>query len=512
MIDITLLTPQELDRFLHLQSIVDRQAKASARVRALRAYYDGDHPIMLTQRQQEFLGDLVSEGEFVFAHNLVRTVIDTLRERIDVVGFAVNGEGADDADDDGNLGAAGALAAQLWAWWNVSRLDSQQVRMYRRALRDGRAYAIVDFDNETGAPRVNLHKVDDGKTGVTMHRDPTDTNRVMFANRYFYTFNPLEPGVTGLERKTTYLPGEIRKYIRRRGGDWSPYPDEDAGVWPLPWVGDDGQPLGIPVFEFENPGGSEVAQIIGLQNALNKSWLDLIAAADTAGFPLIAVEYDSDGSPMADISDDDDLRGADEFRIAPGRAIEVDNARVHRLEAANLQPMIETTWALVTAIAGVSRTPQYYLRPVGGGDVPSGEALKQLESGLVRRAEDRHRMFGQAWADAMSMCYRVAQTFGTRPVPLLPQGEPVNIATQWADPNVRNELVQAQTAQLHAGMNVPEDKVWQLLGYEPEEIARFGQQRRADQAAQVANIAAALRVDQQRQAPQTNPAPQSGGA
>jgi hypothetical protein len=144
--------------------------------------------------------------------------------------------------------------------------------------------------------------------------------------------------------------------------------------------------------------------------------------------------------------------------------------------------------------------------------VPSGEALKQLESGLVRRAEDRHRMFGQAWSDAMSMCYRVAQTFGARPVPLLPQGEPVNIATQWADANVRNELVQAQTAQLHAGMNVPEDKVWQLLGYEPEEIARFGQQRRADQAAQVANIAAALRVDQQRQAPQTNPAPQSGGA
>ena len=34
-------------------------------------------------------------------------------------------------------------------------------------------------------------------------------------------------------------------------------------------------------------------------------------------------------------------------------------------------------------MAGVTRTPQYYLRPQGGGDVPSGESLKQLESGLV---------------------------------------------------------------------------------------------------------------------------------
>jgi hypothetical protein len=56
-------------------------------VRALRDYYKGEHPIMLTKRQQEYLGALVEETEFTFAHNLVRSIVDTLRERLDVSGF-----------------------------------------------------------------------------------------------------------------------------------------------------------------------------------------------------------------------------------------------------------------------------------------------------------------------------------------------------------------------------------------------------------------------------------------
>ena len=134
MIDIGKLTPAELDRFLHLQSIVDRQATAQNKVRALRDYYAGNHPVLLTKRQQEFLGPLVHEQSFTFAHNLVRTVVDTLRERLQVVGFAVNGESASDVDDDEESSPAADVAALLWRWWNVNRLDSQQIRLYRERL------------------------------------------------------------------------------------------------------------------------------------------------------------------------------------------------------------------------------------------------------------------------------------------------------------------------------------------------------------------------------------------
>lgn len=504
MIDLSRLNPVELDRFLHIQSIVERQQDAAARVRALRDYYDGEHPVLLTQRQQEYLGPLVKEGNFTFAHNLVKVIIDTLCERLNVIGFTVNGEKAAEPDAEETT-PAGQAAAAMWRWFKANRMDAGQIDLYLNALRDRASYAIVDYDSEQAIPRINIHKIDDGTTGVTYHRDPTDTNRVLFANRYFYTYDPLKPGATGKERKTTYLPDQIRKYIRAVSGDWQPYTDEDGAVWPLAWLDSLSRPLGVAAVEFANPGGSEIAQVIGLQNGVNKSWLDLLAAADAAGFPLIAVEYQGE-QPFGQVTDDDDLEGGDELHIGPGRALEVDNARVHRLEAANLASMLDTVWGLVAAISGVSRTPQYYLRPIGGADVPSGEALKQLESGLVKRAKARQLVFGQAWADVMRLCYRVAQTFGNENLPALPE---MNIEVEWADPEVRNEATEANVAEAHKRMGVPDAEVWQRLGYTPEQIAAFERTARIAEAAKVAAVMGAMR--QQQQQAQMQPANGTAG-
>jgi len=209
VIDISLLSAEQLDRFIHLQSIIARQQEEAAKVKAARDYYAGNHPVMLTQRQQEYLGKQLTDGEFAFAHNLVKTVVDTLRERLAVTGFTVNGKSADDLDAK-NPAPDAQLAALLWQWWKHNRMDSQQIRLYRRTLRDGKSYVMVDYDNANQRPRLSLHEVDDGTTGIVLHRNPEDENQVLFASRYFYTFNPLKPGLTGIERKTVYLPGEIR--------------------------------------------------------------------------------------------------------------------------------------------------------------------------------------------------------------------------------------------------------------------------------------------------------------
>jgi hypothetical protein len=492
MIDIMALSPVQLERFIHMQGIVDRQANEAAKVRALRDYYKGEHPIMLTKRQQEYLGALVEDTEFTFAHNLVRAIVDTLRERLDVSGFTVNGSGAEDAELQDDAESSAELAAMFWQWWKSSRTDAAQITLYRRALRDGKAYVIVDWDATENRPKMIVHRVDVGdlQPGIMMHRDPEDKNRVLYASRYFYTFDPLNPGETGKQRKTVYLPGEIRKYIMSKTGNWEPFQDIGDPSWPLPWVDSTGAPLGIPVIEFANPGGSEIEQIIGLQNALNKTWLDLIAAADTNGFPLLAIEYSGDGAFGAVQQDDADIEGSDEFRISPGRAIEVDNATVKRLDASNLQPMIETMWTIVQAVAGVSRTPAYYLRPVGGGDVPSGEALKQLESGLVKRAQERQLTFGQAWEDALEMAYRLAQTFGGD----VPEVDPLMIQAVWTDANVRNELAQAQVGQMYQALGVPDNTIWQqVLGFTPTDIAGWKADKRRDEAVKIANVSEALR-------------------
>lgn len=507
MIDITLLTPEQLDKFIHLQGIIARQEEEAAKVKAARDYYSGNHPVLLTQRQQEYLGKQLTDGDFAFNHNLVKTVVDTLRERLAVTGFTVNGKSADDLDAE-NPDPDAQVAALLWQWWKYNRMDSQQIRLYRRTLRDGKSYVMVDYDNTHQRPRLSLHEVDDGTTGVNLHRNPEDENQVLFASRYFYTFNPLKSGVTGIQRKTVYLPGEIRKYERDSitnmiGIDnlWRPILDDGDLSWPIAWRDAQGNNLGVAAVEFQNPGGSEVALIAGLQNALNKSWLDLLAAADTAGFPILTMNY-KDPMPMPmGVADDTNLEGDDEFIVAPGRALEIFGGNIERIPGADLNNIIEAIWTIAAAIGGMTRTPQYYLKPILGVDVPSGEALKQLESGLVAKAEERQLVFGEAWADVMSLAYRVARTFGN--VPEI--DEPV-IGVQWKDASTRIEETEAKVAQTHKDLGVPDEMVWAKLGYTPEQIALFKQNAMLQRAAEIANI-----VQAARQTPATGTANQQQG-
>lgn len=468
MIDITKLTPDQVEKFIHLQAIIDRQKERQDQIRACRDYYGGDHPVALSERQMEYIGAALTAGDFAFSHNVVKIVVDMLAERLDIVGFNVNGMSADNS--------AATLAATIWGWWKANRLPSRQTDLYVGAMRDWASYVIVDYDYERDIPKIIIHTADDGTSGIVLHRDPSDQDRVLYATRYFNEFDPLTPGKTGTSRKTVYLPGEVRKYklgtaYTPMGGvsEWTPCQDTGDPSWPLPWVDRMGKPLGVNVFEFANPGGSEIAQIAGLQNALNKSWLDLLAAADASGFPVIAIEYDEALPGAPENEDDTDLSGSDELNIAPGHAFVVEGGRAHRLEGANMDQMLEVIWSIVNALAITARIPQHDLRPLKGIQFPSGESLKQLEAGTTKKVEAKQMLFGQSWADVFAMAVKVQNAFGT-PVPDVPglQIDPV-----WYSAGTRSEMTDAQVAQIHQTLGVPDEALWEYVGYTAEQIARF---------------------------------------
>ena len=75
-------------------------------------------------------------------------------------------------------------------------------------------------------------------------------------------------------------------------------------------------------------------------------------------------------------------------------------------------------------------------------------------------------------------------------------GDEPTIEVQWADAWTRNETAQAQIAQAHKALNVPDPFVWAQLGYSPDEIAQFQRQVQSDQAQKMAAIATALRTQQ----------------
>jgi hypothetical protein len=98
----------------------------------------------------------------------------------------------------------------------------------------------------------------------------------------------------------------------------------------------------------------------------------------------------------------------------------------------------------------------------------------------------------------MALALKVEDTFGQR----LNLPRPLAITTHWADADITNPLIAAQTAQLHAGLNVPDNAVWGLLGYSPEEIAGFEADATARRAQEVATIAASIRLGELRNIPQ----------
>ena len=241
------------------------------------------------KRQQEYLGELVDGESFTFAHNLVRSIIDTLGNgSFDVSGFTVNGQGVEDADLADQPGTGGATGGARGHGGRRTRRTVRKLRsivvrcgMARHTSSwTGIAWPCARSSCCTGlTPATNSQ----ASSCTTIRRTATGfcTQPVTFTRSTRST----QAQRDGSERPSTSLAKSGKYIMGKTAGQWEPHMDAGDATWPLPWIDGKGAPLGIPVVEFANPGGSEIDQIIGLQNALNKTWLDLIAAADASGFP-----------------------------------------------------------------------------------------------------------------------------------------------------------------------------------------------------------------------------------
>jgi len=430
---------------------------------AYREFYDGDHDTQLTARQRAFLQ--IKTGE-EFNSNYCPIVVDALAERLRVTGF--------DCGDDEDL------AALLWDWWEASRGDALQGVAHTAAGRDGDTYTLVDWDQDKGMPRIRHQNAYDGVEGIKVHYDP-QTREIAFASKRWRVEdeNPEQAG--SVRRLNLYFPGRIEKYVSNQDefeGAWEEYtePNEDGTIpsrvqgrtgWPIPWVNGAGEPLGIPVFHFKNRdqgydfGQSELKDVIPLQNALNKTLIDLLAIADLQGFPVpYMIGDDPTGLTLAP--------GSWVFSKHPPTG--PDSVAIGQLEPADLKSVIELKDSFVTEIARISRTPLSYFQT--SGNRPAEGTLKQEEVGLVARAKKRQVEFGNSWEDSMRLGIRLYNTFGEGGL-----DEDATISTQWDDPQTRNEKEHLESLLMKAKLDVPVETLWSELGYNADEIAEMKAQR-----------------------------------
>ena len=149
---------------------------------------------------------------------------------------------------------------------------------------------------------------------------------------------------------------------------------------------------------------------------------------------------------------------------------EYDGGQVGQWQAATVEGPLKAIESLVQHIAGTTRTPQHLFQIMGG--VPSGEALKTAESGLVNKAQQRMVNFGNSWEDCLMMALRVQAAFGTAAV----TGDDLMLETTWDDPETRNEQAHMEALKAKAELGVTKHQLWRELGYTQEQIEQMDEE------------------------------------
>jgi len=495
----------------YLDWLVMEDTAAQQQVLTYRSYYEGDPPTQLTDRQAQFLNVARDKR---FGANVCAPIVDTLVERLRVTGFDVRGKGETVTD------APKVLAALLDDWWSLNRMDAGQDVVHRAALRDREAFIIVSFDEKNNRPQLAYDFAYDGRSGVKVHMVPGTYNQVAFASKRWIVSQSKEGTY---KRLNTYFPNRIEKWASfitpgNKHGEafWQPYEKEEGlematcqdelgneYMASVAWWTDDGtetgEPLGIPVIPFINrddgtgAGLSEIDNAIPLQDGINKTYIDLMAAADMTGFGM----YWTTGSPP--------LGG---WKVYPGAMYEVavapgsTGAAMGTLPAGDLSGLINLLQTQVALLAGITGTPQSRFTP--SAVRPAEGTQKQEEAALVAKARGLQKAWGNAWEDAMRMCIRVADAFAEG-VTISDIGDLI-ISTAWADAEVRNELQHLEGVALKVErLEVPVQQAWTEAGYDASQVRAFERQRRNEQAA--ARLAALRAATKQPPTPEQAPEP-----
>jgi hypothetical protein len=255
----------------------------------------------------------------------------------------------------------------------------------------------------------------------------------------------------------------------------------------------DPNPLGVvPVIPLLNrprrdgTGRSEIAPVMGNQNAINKLRFDALVASEFVAFPqrwATNIDIPSIPTPAGDqrrSSPASTTSGSSAGRRptrSPSTATSPD-ASLGQFPTGDLKPYIEAIDSEIGQMSSISRTPYHYL--LGSRPRPAVRRIAQELRGAAGQEGRRQAVhFGEGWEETM----RVALIAAARAAKARTDGE-----TIWADPETRNEAARTDSIlkQYQAGL-LPDEFALEELGYSQQQIARIRRRRSSVPAASPAS-------------------------
>lgn len=388
--------------------------------------------------------------------NVVRTALEVLSERLSIQGFAGDPDGA------------------AWRIWRESRMVTGSHAAHVEALAFGCSYVSTWTDPTSGRPRL----VAESPSNTWLDLDPV-TGEPRLGVRRWYDRRAKRGKALVITPETI---------TRMQTAAEQP----DATFAPNGWtnLGSERNALRlVPISHLPNRprldrpfGESEIADLLGLADALAKTLQDMLVVSEAhsrprrwaTGLEVVEEEMrDADGEVIRDADGEPLTRAINPFSESPERVWQAESSEVRFGEfgAASLAGFETATGIILREIAAVSGLPPAVLG-ISGDQPASADALRASEVTLVTKARQRATTFGEGWARAMRLA-RIIETGYDRP-------EFDDIAPAWRDFESRSEIVAAdRAAKLHA-IGVPLEAILSDLDWSPQDIARVLDARRRE--------------------------------
>lgn len=409
--------------------LLDKLTAQRRYVDSMEAWYSGQHPLPAVDATNS---DLYRRFQQMARTNLLQQVVNAVGSRMAVEGIRM---GDPSADED------------AWAIWQASAMDSQQSMLIDTALAVGVGYMSVWPDDSL-------------PTGVRMAPEhPAEVAHEPFPGRPGTVAAALKVYEDTIEEDwvaTLWLPDSVTTW--RSTGMWGAW-----SGWKM--VGSFDSAFGeVPIVPLLNRptmrGGwsSEMADGIPIQKRINQTLLNMLVAQEAVAFPQrwatgLELEKDKDGNAKRPFKS-----GPDSLWVSEDEGVKFGQFPESRFDG-----YLGILAHEVESMSAVTSTPTFTLS-ARLSVPPSAEALTAMESSLVKKVQDRQRVFGESLEDAFRLAFKMlgddrANAFDAEVI--------------WADPRIKSDAAIADFVVKAQAVGVPQEALWERLGASPQEIARW---------------------------------------
>jgi hypothetical protein len=418
-------------------------------------YYQGYQKLVYASKG---LNDIFSNLNAVFIQNWCAVVVDSVNDRIQLQRITV-------ADDD-------AASEQLALLMTSSDLVLESEDVHLASLVTGESFVIAWPDEETGQPEAYYND----PRNVHLFYEADKPRRKRFAVKWWV-------GDDSFRYLTLYYPDRLEYYrstnaVRSDDGSGSLLNwNEVTNGKGFTLISAEPNPYNlIPVFHFRRERRvitSELANVLGPQDAVNKILADMMIAAEFGAFPQRYIISQAEPGKFKN--------APNVIWDIPGSDGEGQPTAVGQFASTELSNYLQAIDKWTNAIAIISRTPKHYF--FGQGGDPSGEALIAMEAPLNHKAEKYITRWTANWSEVAQFMMLVAGNGlidDDAIIPVFDQPETVQPLTQ----------AQIRKASVEAGIPL----MWQMEqeGFTQQELDDLQSAIDDEQGAQQQSLATAL--------------------